>query len=61
MKRICDNCQNLQVSPGGTTETCWAKHEGSRVIIDMPQQYIDLRMEGDKQNCKRFKRIYFNF
>lgn len=57
MKIICDKCSNYSASPGGTTETCFAKFEGSRHIIRMDDFYINQRMLGEKQNCKSFQKI----
>ena len=57
MKIICDKCSNYSVSPCGTNETCFAKFEGSKQIIRMDNNYIEIRMIGEKQNCKSFKKI----
>jgi len=56
-KSICWRCDNYQQSPSGTTETCWAKFYGSRVILNMTPDYIEKRMYGDAKNCKEFKKI----
>lgn len=56
-KRICDNCSNLHQNNNQTVEFCWAYLEGSKFISDMPKDYINERLEGNKNNCKRFKKI----
>lgn len=57
MTILCNKCEKYSVSQDGTRETCKAKHEGSKFIIWMTDQYIDQRMTGEKQFCKGFKRI----
>ncbi len=57
-KRICDRCNNYQVSPGGCTETCFAKFEGSKFIQWMDDYYITERFTGVKNFCKGFKSIF---
>ena len=54
---ICDKCDHYVMAISGTTETCWAKYDGSKVIIRMPDDYIKLRMTGEKRNCKGFKKL----
>lgn len=56
-KIICDKCSNYEVSASGTTETCHASKNGSRLIIDIDKIYIEKRMIGEKTNCKRFNKI----
>ena len=57
MKTICDNCTNYSISPAQTTEVCFAQYEGSKQIRDISDHYIDLRMTGEKNHCKRFKKL----
>jgi hypothetical protein len=56
-KRICDRCDNFEVSQDGMTETCHAQREGSVMLPVMDAYYISERVEGNKANCKRFKKI----
>lgn len=55
-KRICDNCDNFQVSPGGCTENC-AAYRIARLTLG----YIEDRINGEKTTCKEFKKIKNNF
>jgi len=54
-KRICDRCNNYQVSPGGCVETCFAKYDG--VVQKMTDSYINKRFMGEKNFCKGFKSV----
>ena len=60
-KRICDKCNNFEVTPCGMSEICHAQKDGSRVIPDMPTDYVNERMYGDKMTCKRFHKIIVHF
>jgi len=60
-KRICDKCDNFEVSPCSTREICHAKKQGSNVIFWITDDYISERMEGEKNSCKGFKRIVSHF
>lgn len=60
-RRICDRCNNFEVSPGGSVEICHARRLGSIVIPHMPKDYIEARINGDKQHCKEFKKIQKHF
>jgi hypothetical protein len=57
MKVICDKCSKYVVSQCGTTESCFAKFEGSKQVIRMDEIYINQRMNGEKQNCKSFQKL----
>ena len=57
VKIICHKCSKYCVSPGGTTETCFAQREGSRHIIWMDDYYVEQRIIGEKKSCKAFKKI----
>lgn len=56
-KTICDRCNHYEVSMDGTKEICHAKRIGSQVILWITDDYIKLRMNGDKNNCKAYERI----
>jgi hypothetical protein len=60
-RRICDRCNNFEVSRDGTRETCHARRIGSALIAHMPADYIEARMQGEKQNCKEFKKIQTHY
>lgn len=57
-KRICDRCNKLYASPGGCVEQCQARMEGSFVVEYMAKEYIEARMNGEKNQCKAFKPIF---
>ena len=56
-ERICDKCNNFEVTMDCTTEICHAKKDGSKVIPKITDYYIEERMYGDKKNCKCFAKI----
>jgi hypothetical protein len=58
MKRICDTCKNFEVSMDNTKEICQAKKDGSQVIPKITDGYIEQRINGEKQNCKCYEKIY---
>ena len=58
---ICDKCDKYTVSPCGSSESCVARYEGSRVIPYMTEWYINERMSGEKNTCKAFKKIVTHF
>ena len=60
-KRICDRCNEFEVTPCGMTEICHAQKDGSQVIPKMTKDYIEDRISGEKQNCKSFKKIVIYF
>ncbi len=51
-KRICDKCDNFNVSPGGCTESCAIAR-----IANLTIGYIEDRINGEKQSCKEFKKL----
>jgi len=56
-KRICDRCNNFHVSQCGSTEVCYANLRGSQVIPLLTEFYIELRITGEKNNCKEFEKL----
>lgn len=56
-KRICDNCNNFEITMDNTREICHGKRSGSLLIANMPSYYIEERMNGNKKYCKEFKKI----
>lgn len=54
---ICDKCDNFEVSMDNTYQVCHAKKEGSQLIRNMPDYYVEERFEGIKKTCKCFKKI----
>ena len=56
-KRICDRCNNFEVSFDNTKEICHAKKQGSLVIPFITDEYIEQRINGDKKSCKGFEKI----
>jgi hypothetical protein len=56
-KRICDNCENFHVSPGGSSESCYINRRGSLVIPMLSADYIDERINGNQKTCKEFRKI----
>jgi hypothetical protein len=57
MKRICDKCKNFEVSMDNTKEICHAKKDGSQVILKITDEYIEQRINAEKQNCKCYEKI----
>lgn len=55
---ICDMCKNYSRNESGTAEFCNAKNIGSKMIVRMDDVYISERMNGNKTNCKEFKREF---
>lgn len=55
--RICDKCNNFEVSMDNTKEICHAKKDGSQVIPKITDDYINERINGEKTNCKCYKKI----
>ena len=55
----CDNCIKYDVSKCGTIEICHAFiDEKTRFKNGITKEYIELRMTGEKMNCKQFKKIW---
>lgn len=55
---ICDRCNKYEVSQDGTRELCHAFFEcQTRFKNGITKDYIELRMSGEKNNCKEFKKI----
>jgi len=57
MNPICNRCNKYEVSMCGSSETCHAKKEGSKVILYITDDYIEPRMNGEINHCKAFKKI----
>jgi hypothetical protein len=57
MFKICDKCNNYEISMDNMSEFCHAKIEGSLVIPRMTDDYIKERFEGEKKHCKSFNKI----
>jgi hypothetical protein len=55
---ICDSCYNYSVSLCGTSEICSAFIDNqTRFTNEITKEYIEERMIGNKNNCKRFKKM----
>ena len=54
-KIICDKCNNYEVHPSGCWERC--NECSSAPFSYMTKQYAEERMNGNKKNCKCFKKL----
>jgi len=58
MKTICDRCKKYSISLCGTNESCGAFiDEMTKFTYGISKPYIELRMTGEKNHCKEFKRL----
>ena len=58
MKTICDRCGKYSVSLCGTNSSCTAFiDKQTRFTNGITKDYIELRMTGEKNNCKEFNKL----
>ena len=55
-KRVCDKCENFEISPGGCVETCHAVRTESNAAYNF-QPYAEERMNGNKTQCKAYRKL----